>query len=198
MTRAEEIREITPVVFAWQAYEPAVKCDLSSCAIATGAGLVVVDPIEVAEPALARLLASHPPLAVVLTNVNHTRAAAAFRERLRVPVYAAADAAGLEITPDILLGDGADFPGGMKVMALPGAGPGEMALFGNGIVCIGDALIHLPPHGLRLLPEKYCEDAALLRASLRKLLSCDAGVMTFAHGAPLIGPAREHLEPLLA
>lgn len=198
MAISEDFQSPAPSLFTWHAYEPEVKCDLSSCAIATDAGLIFVDPIELAEPAFARLLLGRKPAAILLTNGNHTRAAEKFRARLRVKVFAARDAAGLDLIPDATLADGQDAPGGMKVIALPGAGPGEIALVGHGIACIGDALIHLPPEGLRLLPDKYCADAAQNRDSLRKLLSCDFQVMTFAHGAPLVESARARLQKLLA
>ena len=83
-------------------------------------------------------------------------------------------------------------------VALPGAGPGEIALVGQDVACLGDALIHLPPDGLRILPDKYCADPTQLRRSLRKLLSCDFQVMTFAHGVPLTDSPRTKLEPLIA
>ncbi len=197
MAVATDFLAITPALLAWQAHEPALKCDLSSCALDTAEGLVLVDPIPLAEPALARLLQGRRPCAIVLTNGNHARAAEEFRARLGVKVFAPAGAEGLEVAPDALLADGDTAPGGMRVLALPGAGPGEIALVGGGTACIGDALIHLPPHGLRLLPEKYCADSAQLPHSLRKLLSCDFQIMTFAHGAPLTDSARAKLESLL-
>lgn len=195
---AADFQSVTPSLFTWHAYEPSVKCDLSSCAIATDAGLIFIDPIELSEPALARLLLGREPAAILLTNGNHTRAAEKFRALLRVKIFASHDAAELDIIPDATLADGQDAPGGMKVIALPGAGPGEIALVGHGIACIGDAVIHLPPEGLRLLPDKYCADAAQNRESLRKLLSCDFQVMTFAHGAPLFESPRAQLAKLLA
>ena len=197
MAIAADFQSVTPSLFTWQAYEPSVKCDLSSCAIATDAGLIFMDPIELSEPAFAMLLLGRKPAAIILTNGNHTRAAEKFRTLLRVKIFAARDAGGLDVIPDATLADGQDAPGGMKVIALPGAGPGEIALVGHGIACIGDALIHLPPEGLRLLPDKYCADAAQNRESLRKLLSCDFQVMTFAHGAPVVEAARTKLESLL-
>ena len=198
MPPATDFHPVTPWIFAWQAYEPAVKCDLSSCAIETADGLIFVDPIELAEPALARLLLGRKPHAIVLTNGNHSRAAEKFRARLGVKIFASADADGLGITPDATLADGHRAPGNMRAITLPGAGPGEVALVGHGIACLGDALIHLPPDGLRMLPDKYCADPAQLRRSLRKLLSCDFQVLTFAHGAPLTDSARQKLEHLLA
>lgn len=198
MAIATDFQTVTPSLFAWHAYEPAVKCELSSCAFDSADGLILVDPIALAEPALARLLHARTPHAIILTNGNHTRAAAAFRERFGVKVFASTEAAGLDIAPDGTLSEGQPAPGGMHVIALPGAGPGEIALVGNGIACIGDALINLPPEGFRLLPEKYCADAGQNRASLKKLLSCHFQVMTFAHGVPLTGSAGRKLEQLLA
>ncbi len=198
MSPAADFQKVTPTLFAWQAYDPAVKCDLSSCAFDSADGLVLVDPIELAEPALARLLHGRKPHAIILTNGNHSRAAENFRTRLGVKIFASADADGLGITPDATLADGQLTPGNMRAVTLPGAGPGEIALTGNGIACLGDALIHLPPDGLRILPDKYCTDPAQLRHSLRKLLSCDFQVLTFAHGAPLIDSARQKLEHLLS
>lgn len=198
MATAQIFEAITPTVFSWQAYDPAVKCDLSSCAILTAAGLVLVDPIELAERAIAELIVAHTPFAIVLTNGHHTRASGKFRERFGVKVFAAADADGLDITPDATLADGDFAPGGMRVVTLPGAGPGEIALVGNGTACVGDALIHLEPEGFRMLPAKYCSDARVLADSLRKLLSYEFDVLTFAHGTPLVGQARRRLELLLA
>jgi hypothetical protein len=198
MTVAQDIRRITESLFAWQAYEPAVKCDLSSCALATDDGLIFVDPIELAEPSRAQFLGGRRAAAIVLTNGNHVRAAAAWRTRLGTRIFAAANATDLELTPDVNLADGDILPGGMRVLSLPGAGPGEIALIGNGVACIGDALVNLPPEGLRLLPSKYCADPVELGDSLKKLLSYQFEVMTFAHGAPLVGSGRRRLEQLLA
>jgi glyoxylase-like metal-dependent hydrolase (beta-lactamase superfamily II) len=198
MAVARDFLRVTAGICSWQAYEPEVKCDLSSCALATCDGLILVDPIGLAEDAFARMSSGVPPCAIVLTNGNHARAAASYRERFGTKVFASADAAGLELTPDATLADGDFGPGGLRVVAMPGAGPGEIALLGNGVAVIGDALINLAPEGFRRLPAKYCTDPGRLEDSLRKLLSYEFDVMTFAHGAPLVGEARRSLELLLA
>jgi hypothetical protein len=196
---ADDFQIVTPSVFFWQAYDPAVKCILSSCAIKTAAGLILIDPIPLEAAALAELAAGASPAAVVLTNGNHGRAAAAYRDRFGIPVLAPGDAVSdLEVTPDTTLADGDVAPGGLRVISLPGAGPGEIGLLGGRVICVGDAIINLDPEGLRLLPAKYCSDAGRLPDSLRKLLSCEFEVMTFAHGAPLVAAARQCLELLLA
>lgn len=200
MAVAAEFQQVGGDLFFWQAYEPAVKCDLSSCALEVGGRLIFVDPIPLAKAAFAELTAVASPALIVLTNGNHARAAAEYRERLQIPIAAHAGAvADLGLVPDQLIAAGDRLLDALTVIALPGAGPGEIALqSASGIVCIGDALINLEPDGLALLPDKYCADAKLMRASLRKHLPRDARVLTFAHGVPLVTAVRTRLDYLLA
>ena len=44
-----------------------------------------------------------------------------------------------------------------------------------------------------MLPEKYCEDAAKGRESLKKLLRFPVEIVTFAHGLPIVSQARQRL-----
>ena len=197
--RAEEFQTVRDDLFFWQAYEPAVKCDLSSCARRFGNELVFIDPIPLAKDALDELTAAATPCAIVLTNGNHARAAAEFRDRFSIPILAhAAATAELGLAVDQTLGDGDVAPGNLVVIEIAGAPPGEIALHAEGIAHVGDALIHLEPMGFSLLPEKYCADAREMRRALGKLLRFDFEVMTFAHGLPLISQARRRLENLLA
>jgi len=200
MAVAAEIQQVAQDLFFWQAYEPAVKCDLSSCALIVGRRLLLVDPIPLAKVALAELAAAAPPALIVLTNGNHARAAAEYRERWQIPIAAHADAAAdLGFAPDEFLADGGRLLDTVSAIALPGAGPGEIALHSAaGVLCMGDALINLEPGGLTVLPDKYCGDAKLLHASLRKRLPRDARVLTFAHGVPLVNAVRTRLDALLA
>lgn len=199
MKRADEFHAVRPGLFVWQAYEPAVKAELTSCARVTARGLVFIDPIPLAEEALDELAAAAPPAAIVLTNGNHARAANEFRARFSIPLHAHAEAAAaLEIPVDHALADGDLVLDALTVIALPGAGAGEIALHGGGALHVGDALIHLPPHGFAPLPDKYCADARELRRSLGKLLPFPFEVLTFAHGLPLVARARQRLAQLLA
>jgi hypothetical protein len=198
MVSAAEFQRVTPALFHWQAFEPAVKCDLSASAVVTPQGTVFIDPFPLAESAMAELIATAPPLAILLTSGNHERAAGDFRRRLRVPICAtAAAAAAMSITVDRTLENGDAAPGGLQVVGIPSAGPGEVAFIGHGVACIGDAVIHLESHGFALLPPKYCAAPALLPNDLRKLLSYDFHILTFAHGSPLLECARQRLESLL-
>jgi hypothetical protein len=195
---ATEFQIVAPGLFHWQAYEPAVKCDLSACALVTPDGLLFVDPTPLADPALEKIAAEASLLAILLTNGNHERAADEYRRRFKIPVCATAVAASeMSITVDRILVEGEMAPGGMKVVGVPSAGAGEVALIGHGVACIGDALINLDGHGFTLLPAKYCVDAGLLLNDLRKLLSYDFRILTLAHGTPLTERPRQRLETLL-
>jgi len=199
MARADEIHEVRHGLYFWQAYEPAVKVELSCCACRTRRGLVFVDPIPLAKLALEELLEAGPPAAIVLTNGNHARAAAEYRKRLSIPIYAHGDAVEeLGLAVDHPVNDGDVVMDELTVTRLPGSAAGEIALAGNGAWHLGDALIHLPPMGFSLLPDKYCDDPKELRHSVEKLLRIPFEVLTFAHGLPIVAHARQRLSQLLA
>ena len=200
MTRADEVDVVADGLCVWQAYDPSVKCDLTSTALRIGESLVLIDPIALSAAGVGELEEFGRPALVVCTSGNHARAADHFRRHYRIPIAAHADAereSGLTI--DLPIDDGSRLLDAIDVCTLPGAASGEIALATpQGIVCVGDALIHLPPDGLRVLPDKYCADPKVLRTSLRKLLRWDFHVLTFAHGWPLVASARERLTTLLA
>jgi len=200
MTRAEEFHRVSEDLFVWEAYEPAVKCELTSCAVRVGDGLVLVDPIRLAAEALDELCAEAPPVRIICTNANHAREADFYRRRFCIPVAAHSEAIPeIDVEVDEAIGDSAKIEGLLEVCHIPGAPAGEIALrTPGGVVCAGDALIHLPGTGFGLLPGKYCRDEKLMRASLRKLLRWEFRVLTFAHGLPLVSNARSRLETLIA
>ena len=198
MTRADEFHQVTPNLFVWQAYEPAVKCDLTSAALRIDDRLILIDPIPLASEALDELLGAGSPALIVSTNANHARGADSFRKRFGIKMVAHRDAAsGLDVAADAFIDEGAQLLDGVDVCLVPGGSLGEIALKFGDIVCLGDAVIHLPDHGFALLPDKYCADTKLLRQSLRNLLRWEFTVLTFAHGLPLTTQARGRLASLL-
>ena len=198
MARADEVQEVLPDLHFWQAYEPSMKVDLSCCSRRTARGTVFIDPIPLAKHALSELVAEAPPLAIIVTGGNHARAAAEYRARFSIPIYAhAAAAPELGIPVDHLVADEETVLDAFTVITLPGATPGEIALHGAGVLHVGDALIHLPTPGFTILPGKYCGDAIELRCSLGKLLRFPFEVLTFAHGLPIVARARQRLVQLL-
>lgn len=199
MAQADEIQEVRPGLYFWQAYEPAVKVDLSCCARLTAHGWVFIDPIPLAQGALKELLEAGEPAAIVLTGGNHARAAEEYRQRFSIPIHAHAGAvAELGLSIDHTIAEGDTVLDELTVVELPGSTPGEIALHAGDAWHLGDALIHLPPLGFALLPDKYCDDPKELRRSVEKLLRFPFELLTFAHGLPIVARARQRLVQLLA
>jgi glyoxylase-like metal-dependent hydrolase (beta-lactamase superfamily II) len=201
MTSADEFQALNDSAYHWSVYEPAVKCEIACTALKVGAGLVIADPVPLAEPAWQELLGIAPLRAIVITNGNHARHAAALRETCQVPIVTAPltrkDLG--ELRPDVILLEN-ELLYGIALVPIPGATPGETALYfrEGGVLVIGDAVINVSPEkGLELLPDTYCDDPEQNRASLRKLLSLDFHTITFAHGAPVTSRAKEKWAALL-
>jgi glyoxylase-like metal-dependent hydrolase (beta-lactamase superfamily II) len=146
------------------------------------------------------LLARGPLRAILLTNGNHVRDAMGLREEHQVPIVTAPETRRdiLDFKPDVTLLPG-EWLYGITPVLIPGATPGETAFYSkSGVMVLGDAVINTDSEkGLELLPAKYCTDAEQNRASLRKLLSFDFHTLTFAHGTPVMGRARDKLSALL-
>ena len=89
---------------------------------------------------------------------------------------------------------------GFEKIPLPGAGEGETAYFHpeSKTLVVGDALINLPPHGLTLLPDKYCTDPVQLCQSVRRLSQLPIERIFFAHGAPIVHSGLSQLSTLLS
>ncbi len=195
---ASSVERVAPNILFWSAYEPAVKCDLSSTAYRSADGWVLVDPIPI-EPALSEeLFSADPPIAVFLTSEHHERASLAYRSQWKLPIYASEQAeGGLDIRIDRAFHPREPVHGLLPV-PIPGATQGETAFLSrDGLLVLGDAVINLESEGLALLPGKYCRDEAGNRASLKKLLDYEFSIVTFAHGTPLRTQARERLRALL-
>ena len=199
MSRADEFHQLRPDLFIWQAYEKAVKTDLTCCACRTAQGFVFIDPIPLQKDAEAELLEIAPPRAIILTSGNHARAAEDYRKRFGVPICAHTEAAPeFPFTLDHTIVEGETVLDEFAVFTIPGAAAGEIALHRGDAVHLGDAVIHLPPYGFSLLPDKYCADPREMRRALGKLLRIPFELMTFAHGLPIVAHARQRLAHLLA
>jgi glyoxylase-like metal-dependent hydrolase (beta-lactamase superfamily II) len=199
-TKAEEFHALSDTLYHWAVYDPGVKCEIGCTALKLTSGLVLIDPVPLAEAALKELLVLAPLRAILLTNGNHLRATLSLREKYQVPVVTAADTRRdiAELRPDVTLLPN-ELLYGITAIAIPGATPGETAFFSKtGVMIVGDALINTNTEaGLEFLPDKYCASAEQNRVSLRKLLEYDFHTLTLAHGAPITVQAREKLRALL-
>jgi hypothetical protein len=196
---ATDLHRIRPGAFVWQAYDETVKADLYSTAIILKDGLFLVDPILLEPDALTELARGNPLAGVVVTNANHWRVADEYAAKFSVPLFASRESA---VGPHnfTTVADSDQIGGDLEITSIPGAPPGEIALYhaaDGGTLIIGDALINFEPHGFALLPAKYCENAKQMRASLRKLLRYKCERMLFAHGTPILSDADSRLRELL-
>lgn len=202
MQPADDFQTMPGGLYFWQGYDPSVKTDLCSSALVIDGALYFIDPVPLAKEPLQMLVSDAVPAGIILTNGNHARAAAVYRKKFAVPVFAHREAqGGFDVEVDHWLEDGASIASALTVIHLPGAANGEMAIHsaaGGGVMLVGDALINIEPHGFTFLPDKYCADARRMKQSLRKLLQFSFEAMTFAHGLPVVSGAKQRLAQLLA
>jgi glyoxylase-like metal-dependent hydrolase (beta-lactamase superfamily II) len=199
MAVAAELVHLPPSLFLWQTYDPTAKADLFSSAIATANGIYLVDPIPLANAALAELQGS--VTGIILTNANHCRAAAQFAATFSAPILARPESLPSEGRLNFeAVADGDRIGDELHVIEIDGAVAGEIALFhapNGGALIVGDALINFEPYGFTFLPAKYCINQKEMRHSLRKLLAHTTERMLFAHGTPILSGAGERLKCLL-
>jgi hypothetical protein len=153
MRGALEYETIRPGLFFWQVYDPAVKTELCCCAFEAPEGLVFCDPVRLDGAALEELTRGRAPRAILLTNGNHERDAEALARRFRIEVWSRSGA-GVEGAARRIFEDGEVLFGGVEAVAIEGFGPGETAFWFEGVLMVGDALIHAPPYGFSVLPDK--------------------------------------------
>lgn len=190
---APSFAEIAPGIFRWAAFSPFHKVELTSHAVLAETGLLIFDPIPLAESETGRLLGAVACRGLVLTNGNHERASASWAEFLGVSAMSATpELFPVELHP-LPWRDGDSW----RAVPLAGGAPGETLFLHEGLSLgvFGDAVVNLPERQLELLPDKYCTDPAALRASLKALPPFERAV--FAHGQPLLSGAAAKIAALL-
>jgi len=200
MPLASDIEPVAQGISLWSVYDPAVKADLFSTAIATVSGIFLIDPVLLAPGALASLRAQGKIAGIIVTNDNHLRGAAGFSDQFEVPIFLHAGVTAIATPRVQRIGNRERFAPGLTAIEIEGGPPGEIAVYSeaaNGTLVIGDALINFEPYGFALLPAKYCASARAMRRSLPKLLDYSFQRILFAHGTPILRDARHRLEQLL-
>jgi glyoxylase-like metal-dependent hydrolase (beta-lactamase superfamily II) len=190
------MREIVPEVQIWSVFAPDKDYAFNGYAVSTEEGTVLIDPPEPAEDGWDAVDLLQPFAGVWITNRNHSRAAAAFRERYGVRVWAhEADAEHLEVHSDrTLLGD-ERLPGDIGLIHVPGKSPGEIAfhLPRSRALVVGDLVIGVPPGKLSTYPDEVIDDREELHRSAARLLEYDFDALLLCDGEPFPSGGKEKL-----
>ena len=201
MVPPAEFACLSPRLFVWHRYDSEVKAELFSTALATAAGIFLIDPFAVDTAEFGGATRGTKVAGVVVSNANHGRSCVQFAEEFAAPIYGHRKAqAALNLPAITEVSDGSKLSGELAVLGIEGAAPGEIALHcasEGGTAIIGDALINFGAQGFTFLPGKYCSNAKLMRKSLRKLLDYRFERLLFAHGTPILERGRGRLEELL-
>jgi glyoxylase-like metal-dependent hydrolase (beta-lactamase superfamily II) len=190
------MREIVPDVQMWSVPVPDRGYAFNGFAVATENGTVVIDPPEPVDEGWGAIDLLGPFAGVWITNRNHSRAAATFRERYGTPVWVHQDdAQQLEGGADqTLLGD-EQLPGDIQVVHVPGKSPGEVAFHlprSNALV-VGDVVIGVPAGELSTYPEKVIDDMQQLHRSAAQLLDYDFDALLLCDGEPIVSGVKQKL-----
>ncbi len=187
---ADYVHWLTPEVAFWETYDSGCRTQVCSCGHVFGSEILLIDPIRLVPEQWDFLLGKGRPAAVLLTNGNHERASRSFCVECRIPLLADSQTG---LSPDGGLEELRRLFPGVRTFSLPGAGPGEIAVYRPDVAALslGDILINLPETGLALLPPKYCREPKTIRKSLVQLDGLNFQIVTFAHGSPLVGKAAQ-------
>lgn len=196
MPVAAEIEQVLPGCYTWQAFSSRAKVELTSHALQSGDELFLVDPIRLTNAGLKQLEELDGRIAgVLLTNGNHERDAAFYRDRYGVPIYGD-PAAKTELT--VSIEDLPRYLGALEIIPLPGAGAGEVGIYAldKKILCLGDIIINLDSFAFAPLPDKYATNPRQMRESILKLAALDVNTICFAHGFPVASQAVNRIRTL--
>jgi glyoxylase-like metal-dependent hydrolase (beta-lactamase superfamily II) len=179
------MREIVPDVQTWSVFMDDRGYTFNGVAVATEGGTVLIDPPEPLEEGWGAVDLLGPFAGVWITNRNHSRAAATFRERYGTTVYVhEADADRLEAGADATVRGDERLPGDIEIVRVPGKSPGEIAFHvpRSRAVIVGDVVIGVPAGELSTYPEKVIDDMAELHRSAAKLLDYDFDALLLCDG----------------
>ncbi len=197
------MKAILPNIWEWSWFSDEKQLYFNGHLLTGGEHRILVDPPPMTTSDQAFAQQGGPLDYIIVTNRDHEREAAAFREKFRCAVMVPElDANEMAITPDKTFKDGELLPGGIWVIQLTHQkSPGESALFldtGKGVLIVGDAIIGNPEGALRFLPPEKYADIDLARDGLRRLLKYNFHSLLVGDGTSIVGGGKDILEQLLA
>jgi glyoxylase-like metal-dependent hydrolase (beta-lactamase superfamily II) len=183
-SRARTIERVSPDILNWHLQDDRIGSRGDAYAVVQGKRCVLIDPLPLAETALAELGTVE---AICLTGSCHQRSAWRYRKQFGVKVYAPERAEGLEEAPDAWYVAGDQLPGGLEAVHAPGPTEVHFALHlsrGDGALFCADVLVR-DGERLRFVPDEYQDAPKRTRDTARRFLDLRFGVLCCSHGGPL-------------
>ncbi len=195
---ARSLEEVVPGVRRWFVSDDRIGGNEADAhAVAADGGVVLLDPLPLADEALAELGRVE---AIFLSAQCHQRSAWRYRDRFGAPVHAPAGVRPMEGEPDAHYREGDRLAGDLRAIRTPGP---EEIHFGflrerepRVFVC-ADLLTNYAGRGLEFVPLKYHDDPPATRWSVERLLDLDFDVLCLNHGAPIMDDPHAEIRRLL-
>jgi len=189
------MKPILPGIATWSWFSEEKQLNFNGHLLDVGEHRILVDPPPLSDSDLSKLTNAGQVDYILLTNRDHVRESANYKEALKTRVYVPqADAGDMPMTPDKTFIDGELLPGGIWVSQLSDQkSPGESALFlqqGRGILLVGDALLGKPEGSVSMLPDEKYADPAKAREGLRRLLRYDFDSLLVGDGTSILAGAK--------
>ena len=189
------MKPILPGIATWSWFSEEKQLNFNGHLLDVGEHRILVDPPPLADADLSKLTSAGQVDYILLTNRDHERESATYKDTLKTRVYVPqADAPEMSVTPDKTFVDGELLPGGIWVVQLSNQkSSGESALFiqqGRGILIVGDALLGKPEGSVSMLPDGKYIDPAKAREGLRRLLKYNFDSLLVGDGTSILTGAK--------
>jgi glyoxylase-like metal-dependent hydrolase (beta-lactamase superfamily II) len=162
-----------PDLYGWSRFDESRNIDFHGIAWVRPDGNVLIDPMPMSEHDLAHLQRLGGAALVIVTNSDHTRAAAELARRFGARLCGPrAERETLALPCDTWLGDGDEPVPGLRVLEMNGSKtPGELALLIDETTLVTGDLVRGHVGGqLNLLPDAKLADRAGAIASVRRIV----------------------------
>lgn len=184
-------------MFCWSVFNEQRQIDFNGHLWVRKEGNVLIDPVPMSESDLQQLDRLGGAALIVLTNADHEREAAFFRERTRAEVVVhSEDADALSVAVDRMVEDGEEIVPGLEVIHLRhGKSAGEIALYwpARRLVLAGDLVVGAPLGHLSLLMNEKLADPPRAALELRKVLARPFDALLVGDGHSIVHGARAQL-----
>lgn len=202
------MKEILPHVFHWKTFHEGIAAYVHSYYVNAGSTPFLIDP-RVPTEGIEWFAAHGVPQHVFLTNRHHYRHSDRFAARFGSSVWCHRDGLHEFVHGETVRGfrHGQSLPGDVLALKVASLCPEETALYllvSGGVLSVGDAIVRDARGRLAFVPDAFMGDdpegvkRGVCAAYARHLREREFDTVLFAHGAPLVGGARDALARFVA